>query len=59
MGRKPIRGWMQGAMSGAERQARRRERLRHNAEVEGLADHVKRVLKQATQRRVGMGRVRV
>jgi hypothetical protein len=35
-------------MTGAERQARRRERLRHNAEVDGLVEHVDRVLKQAT-----------
>jgi hypothetical protein len=48
MGRNPIRGWERGAMTGAERQARRRERLRRDAEVEGLVEHVDRVLKQAT-----------
>jgi hypothetical protein len=48
MGRNPIRGWEHGAMTGAERQARRREQLRHNADVDGLVEHVERVLKQAT-----------
>jgi hypothetical protein len=47
MGRKPIRGWEKGAMTGAERQARRRERLRKNAAIDGLVEHVDKVLKQA------------
>ena len=48
MGRRPVRGWMKGAMTAAERQARRRQRLRHDAEIDGLVDHVDRVMKQAT-----------
>jgi hypothetical protein len=47
MGRNPI-DWRHGAMTPAERQARRRERLRHNIDVHGLVEHVARVLKQAT-----------
>jgi hypothetical protein len=47
MGRRPV-NWFKGAMTPAERQARRRERLRRTAEVGELVDHVRRVFKQAT-----------
>jgi hypothetical protein len=47
MGRNPI-DRRHGAMTGAERQARRRERLRKNAHIDGLVEHVERVMKSAT-----------
>jgi hypothetical protein len=47
MGRRPVRGWIKGAMTPAQRQARRRQLLRQDAEREGLVKHVERVLKQA------------
>jgi hypothetical protein len=46
MGRNPI-DWRHGPMTGAERQARRRERLRKNADIDGLVQYVERVLQQA------------
>jgi hypothetical protein len=35
-------------MTPAERQARRRKRLRRDAEIDGLVEHVERVLNQTT-----------
>jgi hypothetical protein len=55
MGRNPI-NWQHGAMTGAERQARRRERLRNEADINGLVEHVEHVLKQATATAASAGR---
>jgi len=39
-------------MTPAERQARRRKRLRREVEIDGLIEHVARLLRQATERRL-------
>jgi hypothetical protein len=47
MGRPPI-DRRKGAMTATERQQRRRKLLRHDIEVDGLVEHVRRVLHEAT-----------